>query len=192
MVSLPCLPVLPCNRIGSTQEDTRAITRYAHPQCSNKISNKINVGPSPSISRKAITESARGTECKSAHGTAPAPSSGLPPEGVPSERDFPTVAEMVTNVNREAIRHYCGDSSSARVAPIERQRNPCRCSSSHVVPGFRGACHRAGHFGPDPLAHPGYKLRYPSCYSARRTCGIFFTIKRQVCSTSSSVNTASP
>jgi hypothetical protein len=124
MVSLPCLPVLPCNRIGSTQEDTRAITRYAHPQCSNKISNKINVGPSPSISRKAITESARGTECKSAHGTAPAPSSGLPPEGVPSERDFPTVAEMVTNVNREAIRHYCGDSSSARVAPIERQRNP--------------------------------------------------------------------
>ena len=23
-------------------------------------------------------------------------------------------------------------------------------------PGNRGACHRAGHFGPDPLAHPGY------------------------------------
>ena len=27
--------------------------------------------------------------------------------------------------------------------------------------GNRGACHRAGHFGPDPLAHPG------DAYSAR-------------------------
>jgi hypothetical protein len=26
-------------------------------------------------------------------------------------------------------------------------------------PGCRGACHRAGHFGPDPLAHPGYVCR---------------------------------
>jgi hypothetical protein len=25
-----------------------------------------------------------------------------------------------------------------------------------ILPGFRGACHRAGHFGPDPLAYPGY------------------------------------
>jgi hypothetical protein len=26
---------------------------------------------------------------------------------------------------------------------------------------FAGACHRAGHFGPDPLAHPGYKRVAP-------------------------------
>ena len=28
-------------------------------------------------------------------------------------------------------------------------------SSFQLVPGFHGACHRAGHFGPDPLVHPG-------------------------------------
>jgi hypothetical protein len=31
-------------------------------------------------------------------------------------------------------------------------------SSFQLVPGFHGACHRAGHFGPDPLVHPGYKF----------------------------------
>ena len=31
---------------------------------------------------------------------------------------------MVTNVNREAFRHYYGDSSAARVAPIERAMIP--------------------------------------------------------------------
>jgi hypothetical protein len=33
-----------------------------------------------------------------------------------------------------------------------------RHSSLTIAPGFHGACHRAGHFGPDPLVHPGYKL----------------------------------
>ncbi len=28
-------------------------------------------------------------------------------------------------------------------------------SSFSIVPGFHGACHRAGHFGPDPLVQPG-------------------------------------
>ena len=31
-------------------------------------------------------------------------------------------------------------------------------SSFQLVPGFHGACHRAGHFGPDPFVHPGYKF----------------------------------
>jgi hypothetical protein len=30
-----------------------------------------------------------------------------------------------------------------------------RLSSSQAAPGF--ACHRAGHFGPDPLVSSGYK-----------------------------------
>jgi hypothetical protein len=29
-------------------------------------------------------------------------------------------------------------------------------SSSQTVPGFHRACHRAGHFGPDPLVQSGY------------------------------------
>jgi hypothetical protein len=37
-------------------------------------------------------------------------------------------------------------------------------SSSQTVPGFQRACHRAGHFGPDPLVQSGLRLRayYPS------------------------------
>ena len=34
-------------------------------------------------------------------------------------------------------------------------------------PGCRGVCHRAGHFGPDPLAHPGY-----ACRSLLENCSI--------------------
>ena len=33
-----------------------------------------------------------------------------------------------------------------------------RHSSLTIAPGFHGACHWAGHFGPDPLVHPGYEL----------------------------------
>jgi hypothetical protein len=32
-------------------------------------------------------------------------------------------------------------------------------ASLDVVPGFRGACHRAGHFGPDPLAQSGLQTK---------------------------------
>jgi hypothetical protein len=46
-----------------------------------------------------IPEAARERSANPPAGTAPAPSSGLPPEGVPSERDSSAVAEMVTNVN---------------------------------------------------------------------------------------------
>jgi hypothetical protein len=42
-------------------------------------------------------------------------------------------------------------------------------SSFQLVPGFHGACHRAGHFGPDPLVHPGYKfIRLPGYKEGRR------------------------
>src|SRR5262245_40529680 len=43
-----------------------------------------------------------------------------------------------------------------------------RHSSFKIAPGFHGACHRAGHFGPDPLVHPGYKLRRGGRRSAER------------------------
>ena len=71
-----------------------------------------------------IPEAARERSSNPPAGTAPAPSSGLPPEGVPSERDSSAVAEIVTNVNGGAFRHYYGDNGTARVAPIERQRYP--------------------------------------------------------------------
>ncbi|HEV2977906.1 MAG TPA: hypothetical protein VG425_09980 [Casimicrobiaceae bacterium] len=57
-----------------------------------------------------------------------------------------------------------------------------RCAPDHAGES------RAARARRDRAAEPGG----PPCYSARRTCGIFFTMKRQVCSTSSSVNTASP
>jgi hypothetical protein len=40
------------------------------------------------------------------------------------------------------------------VARNERSEIRERSSSLNAAPGFRGACHRAGHFGPDPLAQP--------------------------------------
>ena len=60
-----------------------------------------------------IPEAARERSANPSAGTAPAPSSGLPPEGVPSERDSCNVSEMVTSVNGGAYRHYYGDNSAA-------------------------------------------------------------------------------
>jgi hypothetical protein len=48
---------------------------------------------------------------------------------------------------------------------MERSEIRERRSSLSIVPGLRGACHRAGHFGPDPLAPS--RLR-PKCLFA--TC----------------------
>jgi hypothetical protein len=41
--------------------------------------------------------------------------------------------------------------------PIREIRD--RHSSSQTVSGFHRACHRAGHFGPDPLVQSGLRLR---------------------------------
>jgi hypothetical protein len=43
------------------------------------------------------------------------------------------------------------------VAWVECSETRDRHCSFLVVPGFRGACHRAGHFGPDPLAQSGLR-----------------------------------
>jgi hypothetical protein len=46
------------------------------------------------------------------------------------------------------------------IGPHERSDTP---NKSRERPGYRGACHRAGHFGPDPLAHAGYaKIQCPT------------------------------
>ena len=41
-------------------------------------------------------------------------------------------------------------AAADKVSPIVRHR----ASVAAEGDGFRGACHRAGHFGPDPLAQP--------------------------------------
>ena len=43
------------------------------------------------------------------------------------------------------------------IARMKRSEIRERHSSVTVVPGLRGACHRAGHFGPDPLAPSGLR-----------------------------------
>ena len=56
------------------------------------------------------------------------------------------------------IRQWmAGSSRSVRRSPDERSDIRGRPKSLHADPGFHGACHRAGHFGPDPLIHPGYE-----------------------------------
>src|SRR5580700_6080305 len=41
---------------------------------------------------------------------------------------------------------------------MERSAIRDRRAAGYFVPGLRGACHRAGHFGPDPLAPSGLQL----------------------------------
>ena len=172
---------------GYALPGTRRVTLLACPSPASSSQAGHSAG-------RAYSRSRPGTELRSRpRGPLPLRLQACLRKASPSERDFPTVAEMVTNVNREAIRHYYGDSSAARVAPIERQAESmpvfklARCSRiSRSLSSGRPL--RAG-----PVGSSGLQALDPSCcYSARRTCGIFFTIKRQVCSTSSSVNTASP
>jgi len=44
------------------------------------------------------------------------------------------------------------------VARMERSEIRERHGGLLIVPGFCGACHRAGHFGPDPLASSGLRI----------------------------------
>ncbi len=72
-------------------------------------------------------------------------------------------------LERSTHHTYCpykGDASyytirvGNRVAAVARMKQSeiRGCFVAREKPGLRGACHRAGHFGPDPLAPSGLRL----------------------------------
>ena len=72
-------------------------------------------------------------------------------------RGAPAPEFLFTNATIVASRKK-REAGSARVARMSVSEIRGRHSSFQLVPGFHGACHRAGRFGPDPLVHPGYKF----------------------------------
>ena len=75
------------------------------------------------------------------------------------------------------VRHdRCGEN----VARVEQRETRERHQGRTVHPGFRGACHRAGHFGPDPLAQSGLR-RKKNIKEAERRKALFRNLRTLRC-----------
>ena len=68
-------------------------------------------------------------------------------------------------------------SWSKRSFSKEASTRPSRVVAS---PGFRGACHRAGHYGPDPLALQGYELSRVDAAFRHLFAGVRWVMPRHI------------
>jgi hypothetical protein len=66
-----------------------------------------------------------------------------------------------TPASAQGLHRGGGGGGGSKVARMSVSEIRGRHSSLTIAPGFHGACHRAGHFGPDPLVHPGYERWSP-------------------------------
>ena len=91
------------------------------------------------------------------------------PPRAPAVRDLPPGVSKIVVVARFRARVLPTEANGEQpVARMSASEIRGRHSSAQPAPGFHGACHRAGHFGPDPLVPSGLQTRSERREAERR------------------------